>query len=194
MKKNMVFQTWGPLFLAVLLSSCGSDSRARQQAKRYDHAQRVYHDIVQEYTNELELCMHHQVAADQVRRCVLTHGDQVRKGLGLGAFITGRLGRYTSYPFLEYARDLDDAVLCLNKLLRGLVLYDADYCVTMCHEIQELRQYLCLFRTYVISNDRYLVEQDKWDKAILEQNKQATLNAILTQSMQPQSVHVYHNK
>ena len=193
MKKSILFQLGIVGVLGLGLSSCGSGRCGRSQEKQYEHAQQVYHDIVQEYASELELCMNHQLGADQIRRSVLTHADGIRKQLGLGSYMTGRFGRYTSYPFLEYTRDLDDAVQELNKTLRRLVLYDADYCVKMCQQIQELRQYLQVFRTYVISNDRYLVEQDKWDKVVLEQNKQATLNAMLAQTMKPKQVHVYHN-
>jgi hypothetical protein len=185
MKKNMVFRVWGLVFAVTLLSSCASDSRVCQQAKQYERAQQVYHGIIGQYTNELELYMNQQMGVDQVRRCVLKHADQVRKELGFGACLTGRLGRYTSYPFLEYTRDLDDVVLQLNKVLRRLALYDADCCISLCQQIRELRQYLQEFRIYVISSDRYLIEQDKWDKAALEHSKQATLNALLTQSMQP---------
>lgn len=197
MKKVIQLPLIFSMFLGLGLSSCGSEDRGRQQVKQYEHAQQVYHDIIQDYTHELELYMNNEVGTEQVRRSVLTHADQIRKQLGLGAMMTGRLGRYTSYPFLEYTHDLDDAVFQLNKLLRRLVLYDADHCVKMCQKIQELRQSLQGFRTYVISHDRYLVEQDKWDQATLEQNKQANLNAMLAHTMNAKSiheVHVYHNE
>jgi|GEM_PF-2775845 len=193
----MIFPYILGFFLILGLSSCGSEHRLRSTAKQYERAQQSYYAIMQEYTRELELCVSHELGADQVRRCVLTHADQVRKTLGFGAFMTGRLHRYTSYPFLAYTKDLDDAVFCLNKELRTLVPHDAHHCVDLCAQMQELRHCLQEFRTYVISHDRYLVEQDKWDATILEQNKQATLNAVLAQNMNAKpvrEVHVYHNK
>jgi hypothetical protein len=196
MKVTMIFSYIFWLFLIVWLPSCGSEHRLKSQIKQYEQAQQVYYAIMQEYTSELTLCVNHEVGTDQIRRCVLTHADQVRKTLGFGSFMTGRASRYTSYPFLAYTKDLDDTVATLNRALRKLVPYDAHHCVDLCTQMQELRHCLQEFRTYVISHDRYLVEQDKWDATILEQNKQAALNAVLAQNMNTKSaqVHVYHKK
>ncbi len=195
MQHERIYQ--GVLLLAIMgsMSSCGRDQYTRPQSKQYGQLRQLYYAIVQEYIIELELCAGRQLGADQVRRCVLTHADQIHKQLGFGAFITGRSGRYTSYPFLEYAHDLDAVVLQLNKALRKLISYEASHCVQLSKQLQELRGQLQEFRSYVISHERYLVEQDKWDKAIINQNQQAALNAVLAQAHQAKSareVHVYH--
>ncbi len=192
MKNNALFLIVIAIGVVISLPSCGSERRGRTQEKRYEHAKQVYQDISQEYAAEIDLYINNQVAADQVRRCVLTHADQVRGQLGFGSYLSGRSGRYVSYPFLEYTHDLDDAIAQLNKVLRHLVIYDTQKCVTMCQHIQELRQELQEFKIYVISNDRYLVEQDKWDKTQQANAQQAALNSMLVASMNTKTIQQVH--